>query len=247
MVESYVLDLEEIDTTKVALAGGKGAHLGELLRIGGVRVPAGFCVTTDAFRRIMATAPVIGERLDRLSRLDLDDREVISALSAEIRQAVEDVSVPGDLAAEITRSVTALGEQTACAVRSSATAEDLPAASFAGQQDTYLNVDGTGRYHPARQPVLGLPVQRAGGDLPPAERLRPPQGPDGRRRAGDGGPAGFGGPLHCRPGYLEPEGRLGRSCLRSRRGPGVRPSERATSTRSGTARSSTGGVRPALR
>ena len=142
MVESYVLDLEEIDTTRVALTGGKGAHLGELLRIGGVRVPAGFCVTTDAFRRIMATAPVIDERLGRLSRLDLDDREVISALSAEIRQAIEDVNVPGDLAAEITRSVAALGEQTACAVRSSATAEDLPSASFAGQQDTYLNVTG---------------------------------------------------------------------------------------------------------
>jgi rifampicin phosphotransferase len=142
MVESYVLDLEEIDTTRVALTGGKGAHLGELLRIGGVRVPAGFCVTTDAFRRIMATAPVIDERLGRLSRLDLGDREVISALSAEIRQAIEDVNVPGDLAAEITRSVAALGEQTACAVRSSATAEDLPSTSFAGQQDTYLNVTG---------------------------------------------------------------------------------------------------------
>jgi rifampicin phosphotransferase len=142
MVESYVLDLEEIDTTRVALTGGKGAHLGELLRIGGVRVPAGFCVTTDAFRRIVATAPVIDERLGRLSRLDLGDREVISALSAEIRQAIEDVNVPGDLAAEITRSVAALGEQTACAVRSSATAEDLPSASFAGQQDTYLNVTG---------------------------------------------------------------------------------------------------------
>jgi phosphoenolpyruvate synthase/pyruvate phosphate dikinase len=142
MVENYVLDLEELDTTKVALAGGKGAHLGELSRIGGVRVPAGFCVTTDAFRRIVATAPGIDEQLDRLSRLTLDDRAVINALSAEIRQAIEDVSVPDDLAAEITRSVAALGEQTACAVRSSATAEDLPTASFAGQQDTYLNVTG---------------------------------------------------------------------------------------------------------
>jgi phosphoenolpyruvate synthase/pyruvate phosphate dikinase len=143
MTGNYVLDLEEIDTTKVALAGGKGAHLGELMRMGGVRVPAGFCVTTDAFRRIVATAPEIDEQLDRLSRLNLDDREAVNALSAEIRQAIEDVDIPGDLAAEITRSVAVLGERTACAVRSSATAEDLPTASFAGQQDTYLNVTGS--------------------------------------------------------------------------------------------------------
>ncbi len=139
---NYVLGLDEIDATGVALAGGKGAQLGELSRIGGVRVPAGFCVTTDAFRRIVATAPVIGEQLGRLARLNLGDRAATSALSARIRQAIEDIDVPGDLAAEITRSVAALGEQTACAVRSSATAEDLPGASFAGQQDTYLNVTG---------------------------------------------------------------------------------------------------------
>jgi rifampicin phosphotransferase len=142
MTGNYVLDLEEIDVTTVALAGGKGASLGELMRVGGVRVPAGFVVTTDAFRRIVAGEPLIGEQLGRLSRLNLGDREAISALSAEIRQAIEDVGVPGDLAAEITRSVAALGEQAACAVRSSATTEDLPTASFAGQQDTYLNITG---------------------------------------------------------------------------------------------------------
>ena len=142
MTGNYILDLEEIDATTVALAGGKGASLGELMRVGGVRVPAGFVVTTDAFRRIVAGEPLTGERFGRLSRLNLGDREAISALSAQIRQAIEDVGVPGDLAAEITRSVAALGEQAACAVRSSATAEDLPAASFAGQQDTYLNVTG---------------------------------------------------------------------------------------------------------
>ena len=63
-------------------------------------------------------------------------------LSAEIRRAVEGIVIPDDLAAAITRSITRLGEQAACAVRSSATAEDLPTASFAGQQDTYLNVVG---------------------------------------------------------------------------------------------------------
>src|SRR3954447_13589891 len=138
----YVLDFQAIDQTQAAVAGGKGAHLGELSRIEGLRVPAGFCVTTDAFRRILAEAPSIDDRLDRLSRLKPYDREAIRALSAEIRRTLEGISIPEDLAAAITRPLARLGEQAAYAVRSSATAEDLPAASFAGQQDTYLNVVG---------------------------------------------------------------------------------------------------------
>jgi rifampicin phosphotransferase len=142
MIERYVLGLEEIDTTQVALAGGKGAHLGELSRIEGIRVPAGFCVTTDAFRRVMTTVPWIDSSLDRLSRLDPGDRQAIAALSAEVRRTLEGIAIPDDLAAAIIRAVTRLGGQAAYAVRSSATAEDLPTASFAGQQDTYLNVVG---------------------------------------------------------------------------------------------------------
>ncbi|HET6867887.1 MAG TPA: rifamycin-inactivating phosphotransferase [Solirubrobacteraceae bacterium] len=142
MTEGYVLGLEEIDKTQVALVGGKGAQLGELSRIEGFRVPAGFCVTTDAFRRIMSTAPWIDDQLDWLSGLDPGDRQAIRTLSAEIRRTLEGIAIPDDLAAAITRSVTRLGGQAAYAVRSSATAEDLPTASFAGQQDTYLNVVG---------------------------------------------------------------------------------------------------------
>jgi rifampicin phosphotransferase len=142
MIEHYVLGLEEIDKTQVALVGGKGANLGELSRIEGIRVPPGFCVTTHAFRRIMTTAPRIDDQLDRLSRLDPDDRQAIRTLSVEIRRTVEGISIPDDLAAAITGSVARLGGQAAYAVRSSATAEDLPTASFAGQQDTYLNVMG---------------------------------------------------------------------------------------------------------
>jgi rifampicin phosphotransferase len=142
MIERYVVSLEEVDKTQVARVGGKGAHLGELSRIEGVRVPAGFCVTTDAFRRIMAEAPSIDDRLDRLSRPNPDDWEVIRTLSAEIRRTLEGIAIPDELAAAITRSLAWLGEQAAYAVRSSATAEDLPTASFAGQQDTYLNVVG---------------------------------------------------------------------------------------------------------
>ena len=138
----YVLGFHEIDQTLVALVGGKGANLGELARIEGLRVPAGFCVTTDAFQRIMAEAPSIDDPVDRLSRLKPDDREAIRALSAEIRWTIEEIAIPDDLAAAITRPLARLGEQAAYAVRSSATTEDLPTASFAGQHDTYLNVAG---------------------------------------------------------------------------------------------------------
>ncbi len=139
---SDVLCLREIDQTQVAVVGGKGAHLGELSRIEGICVPAGFCVATDAFRRIMEDTPSIGDRLDRLSRLNPDDREAIRMLSAEIRRTLEGIVLPDDLVAAITRALARLGDQAAYAVRSSATAEDLPGASFAGQQDTYLNVVG---------------------------------------------------------------------------------------------------------
>jgi rifampicin phosphotransferase len=139
----YVLGLEDIDKAQVALVGGKAAHLGELSRIEGIHVPAGFCVTTDAFRRIMRAVPWIDDQLDRLISLDPDDRQGIRTLSAEIRRTLEGIAIPDDLAAAITRSVTRLGGQAGYAIRSSATAEDLPTASFAGQQDTYLNVVGS--------------------------------------------------------------------------------------------------------
>ncbi|MFI5669882.1 rifamycin-inactivating phosphotransferase [Streptomyces sp. NPDC051704] len=142
MMEQYVWGLEDVDETQLAAVGGKGAHLGGLSRIEGVRVPGGFCVTTDAFRRIMAQAPSIGDLLDELSRVDPDDREAVRTLSARIRRSIEGTPVPADLASAITGALGRFGEQAAYAVRSSATAEDLPTASFAGQQDTYLNVVG---------------------------------------------------------------------------------------------------------
>ncbi|WP_199433080.1 rifamycin-inactivating phosphotransferase [Qaidamihabitans albus] len=140
--DCYVLGLQEIDQTQVALVGGKGAQLGELSRVEGIHVPAGYCVTTDAFRRIMAEVPSIDDLLDQLSRLNPDDRDAIRPLSAEIRSSVERVHIPDDLAAAITRPLARLEEEAAYAMRSSATAEDLPTASFAGQQDTYLNIVG---------------------------------------------------------------------------------------------------------
>jgi rifampicin phosphotransferase len=137
-----VLGFDETDESQVAVVGGKGANLGELSRIRGIRVPPGFCVTTAAFRRMLADAPSIDDRLERLSRLNPDDRDAIRMVSAEVRRTLEEIAVPDDVATAISLALDRLGADAAYAVRSSATAEDLPTASFAGQHDTYLNIVG---------------------------------------------------------------------------------------------------------
>ena len=137
-----VLGFQDIDKTKIARVGGKGANLGELSKIEGIPVPDGFCLSTEAFQRIIGATPSINERLDRLSLLKTGDRNKISELSGEIRRLIEGIAIPADIQEELARHLSKLGEENAYAVRSSATAEDLPAASFAGQQDTYLNIIG---------------------------------------------------------------------------------------------------------
>ena len=141
-MNSYVLGFQEIDKTKLMMVGGKGANLGELSRIEGIRVPEGFCVTIEAYKRIVGQTPELEALLDQLSPLKADDRERISEITGKIRRVIEGIAIPQDIDEEITRHLIKLGEKTSCAVRSSATAEDLPTASFAGQQDTYLNIIG---------------------------------------------------------------------------------------------------------
>jgi phosphoenolpyruvate synthase/pyruvate phosphate dikinase len=140
MGEQYVVDLDRVGEAQVALVGGKGAGLGELTRIEGVRVPVGFCVTTEAFLRVVT--PVIEDELARLATLRIDEPEEIRARAGSIRRAIEDITRPGELVTAVTEALRRHGDQAAYAVRSSATAEDTPTASFAGQQDTYLNVRG---------------------------------------------------------------------------------------------------------
>jgi pyruvate,water dikinase len=139
----YVLDFHDIDQTRISLVGGKGAHLGELSRIDGIGVPGGFCVTTDAFRRALSEVPSADGLLERLSHLRPDDHDAIRALSAELRRSIERCALPNDVVSAITRALEIRGERVGYAVRSSATAEDSPTTSFAGQHDTYLNVAGT--------------------------------------------------------------------------------------------------------
>jgi pyruvate,water dikinase len=141
-MNSYVLGFQEIDQTKLAMVGGKGANLGELSRIGGIRVPEGFCVTTEAYQSIIGQIPEFHALLEQLSLLKVKDRNRLREISGKIRGVLEETAITKDIDAAITSHLTQLGDTKAYAVRSSATAEDLPTASFAGQQDTYLNIRG---------------------------------------------------------------------------------------------------------
>jgi phosphoenolpyruvate synthase/pyruvate phosphate dikinase len=141
-MNTYVIAFQEIDRSKFMAAGGKGANLGELSGIKGIRVPDGFCVTTEAYKKVTESNAELNSLLDELTRLKAEERENISKISAMIRMAIERVPISKDITEEIEGYLAKFGEKDAFAVRSSATAEDLPTASFAGQQDTYLNVIG---------------------------------------------------------------------------------------------------------
>ena len=134
-VMSMVTGLAELRASDLDRAGGKGAYLGELLT-GGFDVPPGFVVTTDAYRRFVTDAG-IGDQIVRAAA-DWAPADV-EALAARL---IADADWPEGLADAVTASYDGLGESVPVAVRSSATAEDLGGASFAGQQETYLNVRG---------------------------------------------------------------------------------------------------------
>lgn len=141
-MNSYVLSFQHIDKTKLSIVGGKGANLGELLKIEEISIPEGFCITTEAFKRIIKETADIRELLHKLSFLKVEERDKICELSSEIRKIIEEVTIPEEITEEIISHLLSLGEDNGYAIRSSATAEDLPTASFAGQQDTYLNIIG---------------------------------------------------------------------------------------------------------
>lgn len=138
----YVLDFQETDLSKFHLVGGKCASLGALSGINGVEVPAGFCITTEAYQEIVRDNKTFLSLLDQLALLKADNRKDISEISAKIRKTIEETPIPAIIRNTIYRQIEHLGESNAYAIRSSATAEDLPTASFAGQQDTYLNIIG---------------------------------------------------------------------------------------------------------
>lgn len=138
----YVIELLNTDQTMISQVGGKGTNLGELSRVEGIRVPDGFCITVEAFRSILEAAPVVKDLMNQLSILTMEDQDRIKKLSGALRSTIERITLPEKLVEEITRALENFDPTTAFAIRSSATAEDLPNASFAGQQDTYLNIIG---------------------------------------------------------------------------------------------------------
>ncbi|APB71155.1 phosphoenolpyruvate synthase [Paenibacillus polymyxa] len=141
-MSSLVLGFQEMEKTQLLLVGGKGLNLGELSKIEGIHVPEGFCVTTMGYQRAIEQKEMYYALLDRLTRLKAEERAQIGEISRQIRQIIMEVDVPSDVVEAVTHYLSRFGEEHAYAVRSSATAEDLPHASFAGQQDTYLNVIG---------------------------------------------------------------------------------------------------------
>ncbi|WP_186431461.1 phosphoenolpyruvate synthase [Clostridium sp. BSD9I1] len=141
-MKPYILTFNEIDKTKLIIVGGKGLNLGQLSKIDGISVPDGFCITTEAYKKFIDNNADLKVLIDKLSELKSDDRDKISEISKKIRLVIENLRMGVDIANEITRVLLIYGSNEAYAIRSSATAEDLPHASFAGQQDTYLNIRG---------------------------------------------------------------------------------------------------------
>ncbi|MGG0915998.1 phosphoenolpyruvate synthase [Bacillus velezensis] len=141
-MSSLVLGIHEIEKTQPLLVGGKGLHLGELSKIQGIQVPEGFCVTTAGYQKAIEQNETLQALLDQLTMLKVENRDQIGVVSKKIRQTIMEAEIPSDVVKAVACHLSRFGEEHAYAVRSSATAEDLPHASFAGQQDTYLNITG---------------------------------------------------------------------------------------------------------
>lgn len=138
---TYVLFFEQIDRSSLPLVGGKGANLGELTKAG-FPVPGGFCVTTHAYKDFIATSPEMDTFFAALQAIDPTDLQQLREWGERIRTHLQQLVIPVQIRDEIVQAWAKQGAGAAYAVRSSATAEDLPTASFAGQQDTYLNIKG---------------------------------------------------------------------------------------------------------
>ena len=145
----YILNFEVLDKTSLPTVGGKNASLGEMIKAG-IRVPPGFAVTTDSYLKFVSETGIKGKILDILSNMEPDEIDSLDKASGEIQDLINKTAMSEEIQTAIKEGYARLCEKCAIkdvpvAVRSSATAEDLPTASFAGQQDTYLWVVGTDR------------------------------------------------------------------------------------------------------
>ncbi|TFH37323.1 MAG: phosphoenolpyruvate synthase [Dehalococcoidia bacterium] len=145
----FIKRLAEVGIGDIGLVGGKNASLGEMLRTldrKGIRVPSGFAITAEGYRHFIEEAGLDRQIRDILSDLDTRDMRGLASRGARVRRVITDAPLPKTLEREIIQAYASMeeeyGVEVDVAVRSSATAEDLPDASFAGQQETYLNVKG---------------------------------------------------------------------------------------------------------
>ena len=142
----YVVKFEDLNKSDIGIAGGKGANLGELTQAG-IPVPPGFVVTAQAYEKFMEEAGINNRVMSILEEIDINDTKALQAAAEEIKAIINEAPIPEDMVVLILEAYNQLcqkvGEDdTDVAIRSSATAEDLPEASFAGQQDTFLHVSG---------------------------------------------------------------------------------------------------------
>ncbi len=139
----YIMDLQSLDTNiHLNQVGAKALHLGQLHGMEGIRVPEGFCVMTGAYYKLLHQHEPYNDLLDQLAVLSVEQTELIRIRSQQVRELILSVELPAGLEEEVLHALNRFGMDQPYAVRSSATAEDLPHASFAGQQDSYLNVIG---------------------------------------------------------------------------------------------------------
>jgi pyruvate,water dikinase len=143
----YTLNFEEVNKASLPMVGGKNASLGEMIRAG-IRVPPGFAVTTDSYLNFITEAGIKDEVFKILSKVNPEDMTSLDGASAEVQKLINEALIPSDIEKAIREDYCCLCdkcgvERMPVAIRSSATAEDLPTASFAGQQDTYLWIEGT--------------------------------------------------------------------------------------------------------
>lgn len=149
MTYQYIRFFNEIGLDDIPLVGGKNASLGELyqnLAPQGIKVPNGFAITAQAYRYVLDASQSWAALRDALSQMNPEDVRQLAKAGKRAREIIYAAGLPDDLKAEIISAYQTLqnqyGDEISLAVRSSATAEDLPTASFAGQQDTFLNISG---------------------------------------------------------------------------------------------------------
>jgi pyruvate,water dikinase len=163
-----VIPFDRLRMTDVDQVGGKNASLGEMisqLASAGIRVPGGFATTAFAFREFLGQDNLAARIEERLANLDVDDVTALAKAGAEIRRWIASAPLPAALRTDIAEAYRKLAEgspKATWAVRSSATAEDLPDASFAGQQETFLNISGLDNIsHAIREVFASLYNDRA--------------------------------------------------------------------------------------